>query len=297
MKRFAVWVLAIHVPFLAACVNPNPPPGPVQFGDLHGLAVDPTDPTVLYAATHYGLFRGVNGTGWTPIGRAKDHLEALAVHPVDPLRMYAGGHAENQTRNDWSMGIVGSTDGGRTWKELAYKNQAEFHVVTVNLADPNIVWAWAGGQWFETKDGGANWSQFHPRRLPATGVNAIASSVRDPNLVWAATGLGFYKSTNAARTWEVVFPNDPTGKVATTRGDPDLLWVFYVYKGFARSPDGGTTWATVEAPKWEKDDGLNSIALDPTNPNTMWLGSARGAIYKSTDAGATWQQLKAAEYY
>jgi photosystem II stability/assembly factor-like uncharacterized protein len=76
----------------------------------HGLALDPKDPTVLYAGTEAGLFTSTNGgTSWRALGGRLTDTEVYAV-AIDPdERIYAGT----------AIGVLVSTDGGASWSSLS----------------------------------------------------------------------------------------------------------------------------------------------------------------------------------
>jgi photosystem II stability/assembly factor-like uncharacterized protein len=76
----------------------------------HGLALDPKDPTVLYAGTEAGLFTSTNGgTSWRALGGRLTDTEVYAV-AIDPEeRIYAGT----------AGGVFLSTDGGASWRSLS----------------------------------------------------------------------------------------------------------------------------------------------------------------------------------
>jgi hypothetical protein len=65
-----------------------------RFPDIHGLAVDPNDPKVLYVATHHGLIRGVEGDGtwrWFLVGNYRADFMGFSMHP-NGKTFYASGH-------------------------------------------------------------------------------------------------------------------------------------------------------------------------------------------------------------
>ena len=70
------------------------------------LAIDPSDPDVLYAGTADGVFKTDDGAGtWTPIGLDGISVHDLAVDPSDSNRIYAGSNA----------GVSKTNDGGNNW--------------------------------------------------------------------------------------------------------------------------------------------------------------------------------------
>jgi photosystem II stability/assembly factor-like uncharacterized protein len=74
---------------------------------VHGFAVDPTNPQVMYAVLRDGVFRTADaGQRWTPARGGPRNAAAVAVHPTRPTDVYAAT----------SKGAVWiSTDGGLRW--------------------------------------------------------------------------------------------------------------------------------------------------------------------------------------
>lgn len=74
-----------------------------------GLAIDPADPSAIFAATSDGLQKRESGGAWTKLPLTADGvLLAVVVHPRDPERVAVIDRQGNFYRSD---------DGGRTWAD------------------------------------------------------------------------------------------------------------------------------------------------------------------------------------
>lgn len=76
------------------------------------LAVDPLNPTTVYAGTHGGgVFRSVDGAAsWVPAGTgAGQYVASLAIEPAQPGTLYAA---------TYDAGVFRSRDGGGSWAPL-----------------------------------------------------------------------------------------------------------------------------------------------------------------------------------
>jgi photosystem II stability/assembly factor-like uncharacterized protein len=60
--------------------------------------------------------------------------------------------------------------------------------------------------------------------------------------------------------------------------------------GILKSTDGGTTWQLLANSQFD-GQGLNSIAVHPTDTNTMYLSASWFGAWKSNNGGTTWQRL------
>src|SRR6185437_8027446 len=154
---------------------------------IGAIAVAPSDPNVIYVASGECLHRpdlsvgnGVYksedaGKTWQHLGlRDGQQFPALAVDPHDPHRVFAAvlGHPYGANAE---RGIFRSTDGGKSWTKVLYKDQnTGGYDVEINPANPNVVYAtlWqdrlgpsednnsfqgTNGGVFKSTDGGDTW--------------------------------------------------------------------------------------------------------------------------------------------
>ena len=208
-------------------------------GSIGAIAVAPSNPNVIYVGTGAGIIRPDLATGnglyrstdagrtWTHLGLSETQMIAqVEVDPTNPDRLFVAalGHpyGPNQER-----GIYRSTDGGRTFEKVLYKDEyTSGNDVRIDPSNPNTVYAalwqqqeafWEGGAFgggsggiFKSTDGGTTWTQLSEGLPPVLEANlAIAPS--NPNVVYAmvaavgrngASGpIGFYKSSDGGAHW------------------------------------------------------------------------------------------------
>lgn len=292
-----IFALATTGTLLFSGCTKSPLPS-VSFADIHGLAVDPNDPSILYVATHHGLFKGVNDQEWSKVSQETMDLMGFTMHPTQPDVMYASGHPARPSRDYNSLGVVKSVDGGITWTTVALKNEVDFHAMTISLADPGKVWGWyyRDSNFYEAPDAGLTWNHWAPTNPPKT-IYAIASGADEASTVYAASADGLYVSRDAGHSWQPLQGKPPPGGasvIATTKADPQKLWAFFPSAGFAQSSDMGKNWTLAAHVAWESQDGPAAIAIDPSDPGTVYAASGRGAIYKTIDDGGSWSLVRPA---
>lgn len=82
--------------------------------DVHSVAVHPSSPDLVFAATHAGLFRSADGgVNWTHLYRC--YCRALWVDPADPGHIIFGPADDVDRRGR----IEETQDGGRTWRDAS----------------------------------------------------------------------------------------------------------------------------------------------------------------------------------
>jgi len=213
---------------------------------LSSLAIDPQNPTTLYAGTSVGLFKSVDGgTSWMESGLAMANsgytsLEFLAVSPKNPSVVYAAQPSHNL---DSDSRLFRSMDGGRTWNALSASFMGRnfwgsaISALAVDPQDPFTVYvAGAGADMyglFKSTDGGTTWATSDvlssgPR---ANYVDALTVDPQRPNVVYAGTNYGVYKSADAGVTWNLLSAGSPNCcevyALAINPADPSR-----VYAGF-----------------------------------------------------------------
>ena len=169
-------------------------------GSIGDVAVAPSDPNIVYVASGEGIQRpdlsvgdGIYrsddaGKTWTHLGLAEgQQMGGLSIDPRDPNRVFVAvlGHPYGPNPE---RGVYRSTDGGRHWGKVLYKDENTGAVqVTIDPVNPQIVYAdlWAGrqgpwenGAWngpnsglFKSTDGGETWHQL-TQGLPSTGAGS-----------------------------------------------------------------------------------------------------------------------------
>lgn len=245
-------------------------PGPVH---VHGLGINPAD-GALFIATHTGLFRAApDEQTATRVGDL--YQDTMGFTVVGPDRFLGSGHPDLRTGQPPFLGLVASTDAGRSWSEVSLGRDADFHVLE---ASGDLVVGY--GSDFETRqpqllrseDGGAAWTELRP---PAPLID-LAISPEAPDAWLASAENGIWATSNGGGTW------DRHG------GSPGLLgWsdagVFLVSGdgAVAASDNAGRTWTAVG------NIGGQPAAFEATD-DALYAALHSGVIKTSRDRGASW---------
>ncbi|HEY3381061.1 MAG TPA: hypothetical protein VGK32_04790 [Vicinamibacterales bacterium] len=265
-------------------------------GSIGAIAVAPSDPNIVYVGSGEGLHRPDLSTGdgiyksidagrtWTHLGlRDAQQIPRIDVDPRNPDRLFVAALGHPYGPNV-ERGIFRSTDGGRTFEKVLYKDEnTGGNDVDIDLANPDVVYAtlweerqgpwenaaWAGmnGGIFKSTDGGTTWRPL-TEGLPPVVQAHLAISLSNPKRLYASVAAG------AAR-------GSVTGRGTT---------------GIYRSDDAGATWvkATDDArPAGRIGGGDLPMPLpDPKNPDRIVVAST--VSWESIDAGRTWAPFKGA---
>lgn len=166
--------------------------------NVRRLAIDPNNPTTVYAGTNRGVFKTVDGgTNWsaanngfinTQPGLGPD-IQAIVVDPIAPATLYVG-----------VAGFFGSayktTDGAMSWRQIntglsitfgGFNSPLNVTSLAVDQANPAIIYAGAAFGVWRSDDGGENWNA-RSNGLASPSVNALLAD-RQGNL-FAAVNAG-----------------------------------------------------------------------------------------------------------
>ena len=260
-------------------------------------------------------------------------VSAIAVDPTNPQHVYAatvrgrGGDHRTTSPTGAQYGVYGSTDGGATWTLLKGTTD-EFHGATDVVIDPqhaNVLFAsfW-GDAIYKSTDGGHTWATAM-NGLPAG--NFLGSGTRFPLGISDPAGAsaptlytGFdyvdngnvrhvsrvYKSTDGGTSWSATATGSGSNTVldyCTTQcsydnvvkpdpTNPNVVYVLgsYGYNfsppsgGVYRSTDGGATWKNLGL---DLHPDFHAIAFQSTDTSHIAIGNDGGVWESHTGGGRT----------
>jgi photosystem II stability/assembly factor-like uncharacterized protein len=261
----------------------------VSWIHVHGLGIDPSDPSVLYIATHGDFYKSVDGE--TPVKVDKQRADYMAFNApqTSGVPLYASGHPST----GGNTGLIKSTDGGQTWQNVAtvLDPPVDFHAMAISKSDPSVILGFdSGGRGlFKTTDAGKTWNKFD---YPDQYVTSLAISPGDPRLIIAGTSEGLYQSNDGAVSWTQLNQYKGITVMALAFDADGSLYASTEEFGLARSSDLGENWESIKRPP----DNLTatSIAVDSQNNVLYVAGHAAPQGYQevfksSTLNGDGWQ--------
>ncbi|MDT4953302.1 MAG: hypothetical protein QOJ02_1440 [Acidobacteriota bacterium] len=294
-------------------------------GSVGSIAIAASNPSVIYVGSGEGLHRpdlstgdGVyksvdGGRSWTHLGlRDGQQIAQIAVDPRNAERLFVAVAGHPYGPNE-ERGIFRSTDGGKTFEKVLYKDENTGGAdVQIDPTNPETVYAslwearegpWENGSWngtgggiFKSTDGGKTWKPL-TRGLPEGIVQAnLAIAPSSPRSLFAAvatlTSANLYRSDDNGESWQqaTTDPRPATriggGDLPVLRFDPKNADILYSASIVCwKSTDGGKTWTGIRGAPG--GDDYQNVWINPVNTDIILLGSDQGAII-SVNGGQSW---------
>ncbi len=273
----------------------------VPISSIGAVAVAQSNPNIVYFGTGdvsmvggsvnmgNGVYKSTDaGKTWQHIGLDDtEHIGGLFVDPQNPDIGVVAALGRTYSKND-ERGIFKSTDGGKTWRKVLFKDNITGAVDLV-FAPGNAKIGYC-----------ALWEHY-----TAPGARGAIES---------SGFAGIYKTTDAGDTWTQLTEGLPGGRlgrigVATSADGQKVFAIVAGGGGFGggggggrggasaaglyRSDDGGAHWAKSTQDSRITGSGYFSrVFLDPKNADVVYV--AQTSLYRSTDGGHTFDSYKGA---
>jgi len=255
------------------------------------LAVDRTDPSIVYANVEGELFRSVNGgRDWS---RPGPRLPGLSITDLETT-----GYGVLAAT---LAGVFLSADHGLTWSlrthqmvatsitGLAIDNQAPARLYAGDALVGVFKTTSRGRPWLRLKDIQESYDWYRPLQVDPT----------DSSVVYAGVNDGIAKSVDGGRHWTVHSGLSCLApfRIALDPREPSRLYaagLLHCLLGlnscvFYRSLDAGETWQCIGIAA--QFSGVAPLAIDPFT-SAVYAQDLSGNLLRSTDQGATWTLVR-----
>jgi photosystem II stability/assembly factor-like uncharacterized protein len=242
-------------------------------------------------------------------------MGSIAIDPVDPTIVYAGTGEQNYSGDSyWGCGVLRSTNGGTSWTPIgptalqapaSWTQIARVVIAPSTAGTPGTTTLLVASDFglYRSVDGGANWAT-----VLAGEINDIVLDPTNDSVAYAAVRLSrVYKSTNRGATWSAVaagFPTTTVGRINLGIAPSSSQTLYAAVHnasnsallGIWKTTNGGTAWSQLSATGASCTQGSNSqcwydmfIGVSPTNPDTVYFGGIN--LFRSTDGGSSFSQI------
>lgn len=265
----------------------NPASG-LPNSSVNALAIDPVDPSTIYAGLGScsqkatGVYKSTDGGGtWRSAGLESYIIQAIAVDPARPSTVYAGPNK--------------STDGGVTWIRLNL-DYATSELV-IDPVTPTTLYAISEGfqcgdgitvpTFTKSTDGGTTWKLVR-NGGSIFGGSSLAYDPKNPTTLYVIGG-NLFESTDGGTSWRKPYEgNRNFARFVITATESTTIYLIDHSSNLLKSTDRGRTFVTLA----HMNSSIAKLLVDPTNSSVLYaaVSSAEnsGGVLKSTDGGQTW---------
>lgn len=265
----------------------------VALTHVHGLTYA-ADRATLLVPSHHGLAVYSSGQWSKAPGPEHDYMGFTGTRNA----LYSSGHPAPGSGLKNPFGLIKSTDGGKSWKQLVLQGESDFHTLAASYGT-NAVYVVNSqtnsqmetqGVYFTTNDG-EKWQRVEAAGL-AGRVHGLAVHPSDSATVAAAADQGLFLSKDAGASFKPVASGKRVLAATFTFNGNDLWWSGY---------DGGPTLSVLDLRSGEKlrtvnlpnlgEDAVSFIAQNPVRTSEMAIATFKKSIFISKNAGKSWVRI------
>ncbi|GBD33708.1 Xyloglucanase [bacterium HR33] len=255
--------------------------GQIRSASVGAVAVSETNPDIVFIGTGESCIRGNimpgdgvykstdGGKTWTHVGFSESHaISKIRIHPTNPDIVFVASFGKYSAPST-ERGIYKSTDGGRTWRRVLYRDDKTGGIdIAIDRNNPNVIYA-------------ALWEAYRKEYQMSSG----------------GPGSGLFKSSDGGETWTEItrnpgLPRGLIGKIGVSVSGANSNRVYALIEnepdgGLYRSEDGGATWTLINNSRSIRQRAFyyTHVFADPNDPDVVYIQNT--SIFRSTDGGKT----------
>lgn len=258
--------------------------GQIRSASVGAVAVAESNPDIVFIGTGESCIRGNimpgdgvykstdGGKTWTHVGFAEsDAISKIRIHPTNPDIVFVASFGKYSVPST-ERGVYKSTDGGRTWRRVLYRDDKTGAVdIAIDRNHPDVIYA-------------ALWEAYRKEYQMSSG----------------GPGSGLFKSTDGGETWTEItrnpgLPSGLVGKIGIAVSGANSNRVYALVEnaagGLFRSDDAGATWTLVNDRRAIRQRAFyyTHVFADPKNPDVVYLQNT--SMFRSTDGGKTMEAI------
>lgn len=219
-----------------------------------------------------GIYRSTDGgESWQNIAE-RNLIIDLSIAPSDPQIIYAGqADYSSPAGSHGGGGVLRSTNGGRTWKQLniGLPEPASVPQTIVHPKTDSTAYARTEYEILRTTNGGDNWEKLThrlPGHMAENPITALEIDPKDPRILMASDGVAIYRTVDTGKTWKKTQGSIPSD-IARLAMHPTTSAIYALSQEFGifTSANNGTTWQriTIAAEEAEFHHAYIPIVANP----------------------------------
>ncbi|PLR84011.1 F510_1955 family glycosylhydrolase [Bacillus sp. V33-4] len=262
--------------------------GNISFPDLHGLSYS-ADGRKLIVAVHDGLREYSNGKWSIPDAEKNDYMGFSATKDG----FYSSGHPGPGSTLKNPLGIVKSTDNGKTIEPVALHGEVDFHALSVGyetediyVFTPEVNSVMENSGFYYSNDQANSWNQMAMNGVTGTPAVIIAHPSKD-GVMAVGTDNGLYISNNYGESFEAVLQDTAVKAAVFTTSDEMIVGSNQEIVKLDLLNNNTTNYKLPE----NIDGNISFISNNFKNNDELAFATDQLNIYASKDNGETWEYI------
>jgi hypothetical protein len=207
---------------------------------------------------------------------------AIAVDPRNANRVYLAGVRGFKSDN-----------GGASFTPMGSEVHVDWHSISLDPANADVLYAGTDGGVFVSRDGGSNWVSRNAGLTVTQYYPGISSTPNGSEIMGGAQDNGTNIYTGSM-FWNGFLGGDG-GYTAINYTNPDIMWAESQWDSngggafVIRSDATSFTKRTTGIQTSDRALFLPPLVMDPATPTTLYFGTQR--LYKTTNEGTLWTAI------
>jgi hypothetical protein len=277
--------------FIAIVLIPKNQTEKINFPHLHGLSYS-ADGTKLVAAVHDGLREFSNKEWSIPDVEKNDYMG------YSPTKdgFYSSGHPGPGSDLKNPLGIVKSTDNGKTVEIVDLHGEVDFHALSVGyetediyVFTPEANSKMKESGFYYSDDQAKTWNQMKMTGISGNPTVIIAHPTKK-GVVAIGTDQGLYLSDNYGKSFELLLDESYVSAAMFSSSDEIIVGLNTVSKELIKLDLVNNKTTKYELPK-NVDGNISFISSNYKNKKELAFATDQINIYVSLDHGENWEQI------
>ncbi|QGQ44470.1 F510_1955 family glycosylhydrolase [Metabacillus sediminilitoris] len=265
----------------------------IKIEHIHGMGYAGNN-NDLYFAIHDGLVRLSHNKWYKTSENNHDYMGFQAIDEG----FYSSGHPEQGSNLKNPLGLIKSSDAGRSFKKLAFYGETDFHYLAAGYTSHTIYvinemqnTELETGLYY-TDDEGENWIKSDMKGVSFNSIGNIATHPTKSNMIGISTDNGLFISDDFGSQFKLISNSNP---VTTLQFDENSIYYFslnendstLIKKDLATQKEVNLSIPS----EINQDNPVMLIASNPKNRDEITVITYKNDIYQTIDNGTSWKSL------
>ncbi|SFA95172.1 MULTISPECIES: F510_1955 family glycosylhydrolase [unclassified Bacillus (in: firmicutes)] len=259
---------------------------------IHGLGY-PNEEDSLYVAAHDGL-KIHKDTTWSET--TTNNHDYMGFQPVKD-GFLSSGHPEKGSNLKNPLGLIRSTDYGKTLDKIAFYGESDFHFLaatyfgnTIYIINEHKNSQLQPGVFYSDNDG-KTWTQSKLQNFKSDTLGMISVNPKNGKQMAIATRNGVFLSDNNGNDMKLV--TESIMSTAVAHSETDLYYASAQKEKISLVKLNLETKAIseIKIPFLDYTNPITYIAINQVNPKQIAFTTYENDLYESKDGGQNWTPI------